>query len=471
VISEVSYFSGSPLSGPIPGISHPENAGEALSVEIYIAALEEFPDGRLKPLESFARLVASSRGGKSIRPTANLARTSRLLFLDDDDDFIAHLEGGAFGRTAPVARLYGVLPTRITAAFSLRSTEVERYPLFDEPFSINIELQIHRTFLDSPREGIELALVMEDLVSPLEKEITFSLLDKEEEEDEKVEEVPEELPAVLQREFVMLDAYTKSLEGQLALFFPSPFSEPARTLAAVIRVGPAPKGSPSDETRHAEAFARCRADLEHAAEEADGVFVRAPSNPTFWPGIDEVLESLSKPGMQRTVLLFLASSTKARLVEDIALSASDVQLESMAKSLIEELRQHPVDEIDGFAWMLEKTAFQLLLEFMAEEGMTPAIEGVLARRAGEAGRDESVLEEIIEKSPSLEEFEEQLGEINFLYLEDQSPAARTRAFDWLVLKDRAPQGYDPLAPLMERRKALAESLEESEAGNEDAERR
>jgi len=49
---------------------------------------------------------------------------------------------------------------------------------------------------------------------------------------------------------------------------------------------------------------------------------------------------------------------------------------------------------------------------------------------------------------------------NFIYLEDISPAARTRAFEWLAARDQAPQGYDPLASLKERRNVLNRILQE-----------
>jgi hypothetical protein len=51
---------------------------------------------------------------------------------------------------------------------------------------------------------------------------------------------------------------------------------------------------------------------------------------------------------------------------------------------------------------------------------------------------------------------------NRILLEDASPASRVRAFDWLALRGLAPAGFDPLAPLAERRAAL-EALAASEA--------
>lgn len=49
---------------------------------------------------------------------------------------------------------------------------------------------------------------------------------------------------------------------------------------------------------------------------------------------------------------------------------------------------------------------------------------------------------------------------NSIYLEDISPAARARAFDWLAVQGQAPQGYDPLASLAERRRVLNQILQE-----------
>ena len=43
------------------------------------------------------------------------------------------------------------------------------------------------------------------------------------------------------------------------------------------------------------------------------------------------------------------------------------------------------------------------------------------------------------------------------------PEARLRAYDWLVRRDAAPPGYDPLAPRKERRLALAKAAESVEA--------
>jgi hypothetical protein len=47
---------------------------------------------------------------------------------------------------------------------------------------------------------------------------------------------------------------------------------------------------------------------------------------------------------------------------------------------------------------------------------------------------------------------------NLSYLEDASPSARVRAYDWLRTRGRAPAGYDPLGTIKERRNALDAAL-------------
>ena len=59
--------------------------------------------------------------------------------------------------------------------------------------------------------------------------------------------------------------------------------------------------------------------------------------------------------------------------------------------------------------------------------------------------------------------EETLIAENFVSLEDSSPAARTRAFDWLRRRGLAPAGYEPVhSTVQERRAALAKAQEKPE---------
>jgi hypothetical protein len=61
---------------------------------------------------------------------------------------------------------------------------------------------------------------------------------------------------------------------------------------------------------------------------------------------------------------------------------------------------------------------------------------------------------MVSDANSVADLNQRLLQENAIYLEDISPAARTRAFEWLTTKGQAPKGYDPLATLKERRAVL-----------------
>ena len=79
-----------------------------------------------------------------------------------------------------------------------------------------------------------------------------------------------------------------------------------------------------------------------------------------------------------------------------------------------------------------------------------------------------MLTEVVDGATDLAELETRLVEENLNYLQDTSPASRSRAFDWLEARGAAPVAFDPLAPDKDRRAALARAAEEAEMESEDA---
>ncbi|MCP4455240.1 MAG: hypothetical protein GY809_27585, partial [Planctomycetes bacterium] len=74
--------------------------------------------------------------------------------------------------------------------------------------------------------------------------------------------------------------------------------------------------------------------------------------------------------------------------------------------------------------------------------------------AGQLGRDPTTLRELISVHHSVAELNKTLIQENKLYLLDMSPAARTRAFEWLKTQGVTAKSYDPLASAKARREAL-----------------
>jgi len=105
-------------------------------------------------------------------------------------------------------------------------------------------------------------------------------------------------------------------------------------------------------------------------------------------------------------------------------------------------------------WTLERMSYGLLATILSSDQATPELEAILVRHTGQVGRHVSTLEELTANAADIDEFQSNLVRENFIFMEDISPAARNRAFEWLKARGKAPDGYDPLAPLKERRDVL-----------------
>ena len=107
--------------------------------------------------------------------------------------------------------------------------------------------------------------------------------------------------------------------------------------------------------------------------------------------------------------------------------------------------------------MLEISTLQFLGRLLSDNQLPPELGAVLTDYAGEAGRHAGSIEQIISKLTDRKELDARLIVENKIYLEDNSPASRVRAFDWLKSRGQEPKGFDPLASPRDRREALAAS--------------
>ena len=92
--------------------------------------------------------------------------------------------------------------------------------------------------------------------------------------------------------------------------------------------------------------------------------------------------------------------------------------------------------------------------------LSPELTGVLLTLAGEAGRSPAAMEQILANLSTRKDFENRLIAENFIALEDSSPAARVRAYDWLKAHARQPAGYDPLGEAHQRSAAIEKAVNE-----------
>jgi hypothetical protein len=106
-----------------------------------------------------------------------------------------------------------------------------------------------------------------------------------------------------------------------------------------------------------------------------------------------------------------------------------------------------------FGWQLEVLTLQELAALQSAEKLPAELEGVLSRYAGEAARNAGSLEELT-RVQGRDQLRARLIAENFTYLEDASPSARVRAYDWLKTRGHAPEKYDPLGPAKARSAAI-----------------
>ena len=166
--------------------------------------------------------------------------------------------------------------------------------------------------------------------------------------------------------------------------------------------------------------------------------------------------SMAQAGDRRRAGVFLAAESGASLALDTLLVADDATLESLGAAWRQTIGED-MDALvrgDRLAWSLESTAARWLAQ-AAESGALPAeLEAVLLRQTGVVGRSPSLLTEYVEESDGLAAWRERIEQENRLALEDNLPAARVRAFDWLAVRGLQPPNYDPLGSREERRAAL-----------------
>jgi hypothetical protein len=247
------------------------------------------------------------------------------------------------------------------------------------------------------------------------------------------------LPLHLRRDVALLLDEPLAGGTPLALILPSPLDAgSAKWLLIMVEV----LDAPPNETE----IDRARAGLA-AADTLLAAIADAPNEDRIAEA--NALAAIESGEGRRTALLVLADMRGATLAAELALALDDAGLAEFAARLTA-ARVAPSEE---FGWQLERQALLHATATLAAEGVPLALESVLVRRAGQAGRFAVVLEEAA-ASASLDDAEAWLKKENLAYHEDTDPSARVRAYNWLVRRGANPAGYEPLATLEARRAAL-----------------
>ncbi len=403
VATAVRHAAGSPLEEG-SGTAEPGTACDALEVTALLVALDGVPEELLGSLASQTVLLVAPDDDRPLAAAGSLAAGGRAGEVASADAFLLSLRR----RRAELANLRAALPDGVTATFeAVRDAESSCEAC--EPVHERFAVHVHRH-----GAAIELAVDLEDTHPKCQGGRPRP---------------NRELACLAPRGL-----------GAFAVIVPSPFhGDEARAMAAVVEVSRAPDVSRG--AAHAEAFARCVADLarEAALRRARAANTLVASGERAVPD----LRLLADDGARRSTLLALARAEHCPLAEDVALSGSE-ELVSATASI--------VSASDG--WSIERAALGTLAAKTNEDGTPPDVAAIVARRGGAAGTSAEAFFALASQATSLETLEALLVSENTDLLEDPSPAVRVRAFEWLAARQKTPAGYAPLAPAEKRRAAL-----------------
>jgi len=443
---EVSYFTGSPMTGHISIDPNSLRAQESLAVTMSWALIKQLPKNLLYPAESQVRMIKIFPAQKPVSPVAQLTRGTRIGTIENPTQFINRITNNGSNGGILIGKINAVLPQGITTSFNF--TEKKTIDS-QSPDGFNIQIfNRPQTQEPSAESSLDIAIAATGKL----KQDSENNQENLQRADEEVTDSEPEGENIQTTETVFLNTRAFEKRDQFAIILKSPFtSEENETFAIIIDVRSPPQENRVSIAMHTTYFNQC---LEYLKRESarDSILHGKPD--IKWAGLEDSIQSLLSPNNERRALIHLAQQTNAPLVKDIALSGTEIVVGQLSQAVTNEYLSGSINNSEMVGWVLEKTAYSLLARLLSTEQANPELEAILIRHTGQVGRNVSTLEELIASSNTIEELQSYFVRENLIFLEDISPAARTRAFDWLSARGKAPDGYDPLSPLKKRRDVL-----------------
>lgn len=446
--NKIIYFPGSLISGSVPIDINSISVAESLDIKVKMTALEKMQANSLDPIESHTKMILVAPSENSIVPITQLGRGSRIGYIQDADKFINNIAANNDEKNIKFRQFQGILVHGVTTSFeffeskTINSEQPEGFG-----FWIYLDAQAKKETGSDILQGI--AVVTN---GKLKRKINIEQESGHNEDKQITESLENEQWGKI-TETVLLGDFSIEVNKPIGMIIPSPFNVgKAKAFAVTIEVNPPPDEGTSNASMYAISFKELIETLKN--NEVQSKLSRINQSGTAFLGIDESIQVLRFPTNRRGVLLYLSQKTESSLVEDIALSGSQIVLESLSDTIIQEYSSGLYKDIQALGWMLERCAYKVLVEMLSSDKTVPELESVLVHHTGEVGRHISSLEELVAASSGREDLHSRLIKENLIYLEDMSPASRTRAFEWLAAIDKAPDGYNPLASLKERRDVL-----------------
>lgn len=425
------HYAGSPLSEPAASQTQVK-AADAYGVEIQAYLLPVTPHPVLRPFAAGSKIITAAGSQTPLQAIPTSLASARMESGEDAQWLENEVVAGTFGKTTDLGDFQGVLAPGLSVRMTVSSGSLAKSL---QDFR-QLQLVIHRPEqADAPLR-----------VALLKQTPPTAVTDPTAPEEQQTGWLAQ---SVREMEICSVDfGGTDTLN--IAVLIPVDFAANSRqSVLFHIRITPA-----SDDASRVKAVEQANRDLAAAGQQVEvSSFERLL--------VQNVLKSTESDQTRRAAMVYLATQTQASIFEDTVLVADDGVLQTLAGEMKSKLEQTGApSSLASIGWTLDRTAFDLLGRLRMEKKLSPELSAVLSAHAGEAGRSAASLEQLVGKTLSHRDLHNRLIAENYIFLEDISPAARVRAYDWLKLAGAQPKAYDPMGPADQRQKALEAAIEE-----------
>ncbi|HEX8339816.1 MAG TPA: hypothetical protein VF624_02805 [Tepidisphaeraceae bacterium] len=441
--AEVGHFVGTALSGPRTSV--PPNLGESdvWRVTARVLAVTTMPRQGFERIGPKARLVIAYRGAAPVAASTRLTSGVGILVPEGDAPVDDRL-GDPKTRQSLGDFVGGVAP-QTTASFNVSLKDIPQPTRQQLPLRTRAAVQISRA--DTPGEYM-LAVVGDDLIADAAPA------------DDKKKPTDLPPPTTLSREMAVVSRTISADRDRVVLAVPFTFLD-SNAVGVIFEITVDAKAGGA---ARAEALAALQAGAKTSAESAARSIATQPAGTPQQVLIQTALQQLAKGSESpRGTLNYVAAQSGASLTGELALVADERMLGLLVQQVVKAVgdstgpggQLRPPAEI---ALALERASADVLISVRnsATDSLSGAVLGTLDSYAGEVGHQPDSLLAVIRQSSSVGDLATRLVAENFIFLEDPSPPARVRAYDWLAARGHDLRGYDPLARGRDRRAAVDE---------------
>lgn len=450
------HYVGNPLAGA-QAVPQPFIQQDALAVHIRLIGMEQPLRPELEPLAAHARLLTTLEGETPFLATPSVTQPARYGMGVEAEALVQEIDAGARGRIIELADFHGVVCAGVTtyqeltlgsqAAGNLQRLRVAVYRPTSTPAGATTQ--------PSP-PPVQLALLVQKPRSPGPAPAAPPAAHSEGDQMSGVTVPAPASEAVLTRETALISQSIDATGQSVVLLTPFTASgTQIQSIATVIELS-----LPSADHAFEVASVAMLADLQAAASAAatrPAALMPEALDRVF---VTSVIDAMTYGENRRAAVVYLAGQTDAHLAEQTAMTADDDFLNQFSLAIADAIGRQDIWTRPQAGWLLDRISFEMLARTTIKRRLSPELTGVLLTLAGEAGRSPAAMEQILVNLSTRKDFENRLIAENFIALEDSSPAARVRAYDWLKAHACQPAGYDPLGEAHQRSAAIEKALDE-----------